>query len=428
MPTTVQGFAKLGVAVVVHLLLQFLFQWVLLTQCGAGRETDLFFGTFAIPQFVLLVLSSSLTMVLIPYFSALSLEQRRAETWSYLQWMGLAFGGLALLMTLTSSLWLSWLLPGFSGTDQSAAQQLLAIQLGTMVFSAVLAVQWAFHSAEGNFVRIETTGILAHGLALLAMWFLLPDGGVVVAAWISLARAILQNLLLLPGIGPYQSAQSSPALKANWRKWRPLIAGNLYVKTDTLVDRALSSTALTGDLTLLNLAQQLYNMGNTVLSKVLVNTLLPKLSQLSAESQQPAFRHVFIRRWWVLMLASVGVYLGLLMLGKPMLEWFFAVKSMRSEDIARLWWLLVLLGGLWIGGLLGSLTSSAFYAVGDTQTPTWMTVVLYTLYVPLKFWAFYRWGMEGLAISISGYYLLSVGIQLFLLYRKGLTPAWMIRR
>jgi peptidoglycan biosynthesis protein MviN/MurJ (putative lipid II flippase) len=88
----------------------------------------------------------------------------------------------------------------------------------------------------------------------------------------------------------------------------------------------------------------------------------------------------------------------------------------------------VLLGGLWIGGLLGSLTSSAFYAVGDTQTPTWMTVVLYTLYVPLKFWAFYRWGMEGLAISISGYYLLSVGIQLLLLYRKGLAPAWMIRR
>ena len=59
-------FVSLGVVVTINLVLQFLFQWYIITSLGASVDTDTLFGAMALPQFILVVLSGSLTMVLIP--------------------------------------------------------------------------------------------------------------------------------------------------------------------------------------------------------------------------------------------------------------------------------------------------------------------------------------------------------------------------
>ena len=62
----------LGVLVTTNMVVQFLFQWYITIAFGAGVETDAFFGSMALPQFILLVLSSSLTIVLIPMIARLN--------------------------------------------------------------------------------------------------------------------------------------------------------------------------------------------------------------------------------------------------------------------------------------------------------------------------------------------------------------------
>lgn len=415
---SVKKFLGLGAVVSANLAMQFAFQWYIIISFGAGPQTDVFFGAQAVPQFILLVLSSSLTMVLIPMLSNKKDHALQTEGWNYFQAIGLLFGALALLLFVTAHWWVQWVLPGFKTTNFELAVHLSRIQLLSMIFSALLSVLWSIHSVKQNFYLIETTSILANlislGLLLLAVHY----KNLYAATWISVLRTALQVVFLMRVLGPRQKLiVQSPSFTEAWRKLRTLIAGNIYFKTDTLIDRHLTSAGSGGDLTLLNLAQQLYSMASTILAKTFINTLIPSLS-VKAVNQKAEMHLVFRKRLWLLFIISVFLFALIILLGKPLLGFLFGLKNFDAAAVNRLWLLLVLLFGFWFGGLLGMLTSGTFYAKGDTKTPTRMTVILFSLYLPIKVFIFKRFGIEGLALSISAYMLVSLFLQLFLLERK----------
>ena len=102
----------------------------------------------------------------------------------------------------------------------------------------------------------------------------------------------------------------------------------------------------------------------------------------------------------------------MLFLGQWALGLVFAFKKFTVQDVLELWWLLLLLIGYLVGGLLGSITSSSFYAKGDTATPTKIGAILFTLYLPIKIYCYFKFGIIGLAISISAYFTVSLLAQL----------------
>ena len=53
--------------------------------------------------------------------------------------------------------------------------------------------------------------------------------------------------------------------------------------------------------------------------------------------------------------------------------------------------------------------------MGDTSTPTRMSIVTYTLYIPAKVLGFYCYGLLGLAVVTSAYLFLNLVIQILLL-------------
>jgi putative peptidoglycan lipid II flippase len=87
----------------------------------------------------------------------------------------------------------------------------------------------------------------------------------------------------------------------------------------------------------------------------------------------------------------------------------------RAEDAALFWRLLAALLGMLIGGCLGQITSTAFYAMGDTRTPTKLGVYVFSAYLPAKFASFFFFGLIGMATSISVYYICAVIVQLVVL-------------
>ncbi|MFZ4059145.1 MAG: lipid II flippase MurJ [Ferruginibacter sp.] len=414
-------FASLGIAVTINLALQFFFQWYIIISFGAGFESDVFFGAMAVPQFILLVLSSSITMVLIPILSRNTREAMANSAWNYFQMIGLVFGTIALVLGLTAGWWVHFILPGLAPQHPVFATDMVRIQLVAMFFSALLSVNWAVQSAQQQFFKIENTSIVANLISLVLLWIAVKYWGIYAAAWISVLRVLLQVIFLMPGLGKYQKANfSTPEFKEVWRKLKPLIAGNVYFKTDTVVDRNLTSMGASGELTLLNLAQQLYGMGNGILNKVFINTLIPQMAQKSFEKDQKGLEKIFWRRFVLLTIISIVFYLLLVFIGKPVLGYLFSFKSFTYAEVERLWWILILLAGIWFGGLLGTLTSSTFYAVGDTKTPTLLTAVIFTVYLPFKIICFKNYGIAGLAISISVYMLLTLLFQLYFLYRKNI--------
>lgn len=418
-PLSMKQTVQLGTLSAANIGIAFLFQWYVLTQLGPGMETDALFAGMTLPQLVLAVISGSLMHVLVPLLAGEDEERLRHDAWGFLVLVGGLFGLLAAILYVTAPWWIPLTVPGFDEAGKALTVELTRIQLIGMVFAAVNGVQWAAYHARQQFVWAESTPILASAFALLLLIWALPRYGVIAAAWISTLRMALQTLLLAPGMGkPVWPDLRSPVISAAWQRIKPLLLGTAYYKTDPLVDRFLLSTSSSGSLSLYYLAQQIYGAVNQVINKAIAAPLVPLLSRLHKAGDRDGFRRAYHRK--LLQVGAISL-VGLLVLGlfgQAMLDFLVGHGNVSASNVAELWWIMIWLGGVFVGGAAGQICSSSFYACGDTITPTRMSMITYTAYIPSKVAVFYVWGVMGLAIVTSGYYMANFLLQVYLLERE----------
>jgi peptidoglycan biosynthesis protein MviN/MurJ (putative lipid II flippase) len=236
------------------------------------------------------------------------------------------------------------------------------------------------------------------------------------AAWILVLRPLVHFVCLLPALGRWRRPDwRAPVLAEAWRRARPLLAGTAYYKLDPLLDRFLASMAPPGGLSLLTIGQQLYSAGAQVITRAMVVPIVPTLTTHAAQGRWRSFRSSY-RRALLLTGGAVAASCLALVAGRG---WVTDLIGRFSEldptEAAEFWTILVVLLGLFAGGSLGQITSTGFYAMTDTRTPARLGVRLFTLYVPAKLLSFFLFGLIGLAGSISGYYMVTLFVQLAVL-------------
>lgn len=410
---------QLGALSSANIGIAFLFQWYVLVQLGAGVETDALFAGMTIPQLVLVVISGSLMHVLVPLLSGESKDRLRHDAWGFLVLIGGTFGSLAVLLYVAAPWWVPLTVPGFDDAGKALTVELTRIQLINMVFAAINGVQWAAYVARQKFVWAEFTPILANASALLLLIWALPRFGVIAAAWISTLRAGLHTLLLAPGMGyPVRPDLKSAAIQEAWKGIKPLLLGTAYYKTDSLVDRFLLSMTATGSLSLYYFAQQIYRAASQVLNRAIVAPLVPVLSRLHKSGDRKGFQHAYRRKLLQVGAISLTGLLILALFGQGLLGLLLGTGNVSASHVYELWWILLWLGGMFIGGAVGQIASSSFYACGDTKTPTRMSMFSYTAYIPAKVAAFYYFGVMGLALTTSVYYITNFSLLIYFFRRK----------
>lgn len=396
----------LGTLSSVNICIGFLFQWYVLTQLGPGIETDSLFAGMTLPQLVLIVISGSLMHVLVPLLAGEDKDRLHHDAWGFLVIVGGLFGFLATILYVAAPWWVPLTVPGFGKAGHTLTVELTRIQLIAMVFAAINGVQWGVYHARQQFVRAEFTPILASIFALLLLIWALPRYGVIAAAWISTLRMGLQTLLLTPSMGkPVWPHLRSSTISTAWQRIKPLLIGTTYYKTDPLIDRFLLSTTFSGGLSLYYLAQQIYGAVNQVINKAIAAPLVPLLSKLYKAENIECFQRTYHRK--LLQVGSISIS-GLLILGlfgQAILNLLVGHGNLNRTNVTDLWWIMIALGGIFIGGAMGQISSSSFYALGDTSTPTRLGIFSYTFYIPAKIASFYYFDIEGLAVSTSLFFM-----------------------
>jgi putative peptidoglycan lipid II flippase len=399
-----------------NILVTLLFQWYVITQLGVGIETDALFAGMAVPQLILTVVSTSLTHVLVPLLATEEPTEFRQNAWGFFLGISAVFLLLAVVLYATASFWVSWLVPGFSAAAQVLTVSLTRIQLISMVFTASVSVLWSIYHAKQKFIWVELSSLLSSLLALGLLVLFLPVYGVTGAALLIVLRAALQVVWLLPGLGRWVRPDwSSAAMHSAWKRIRPLLLGTAYYRTDPLVDRFLASMAPAGGLSLLYIAQQIYGVANIVAEKAIAAPMVPLLALESRASAWSEFRRIYQRRLLAMGGLTLAGYVVLLLIGERILNLLIGHGGVTAANVHLLWLIMVALAGFFIAGAMGVVTSKTFYAMGDTSTPTKMSIVTYTLYIPAKVFGFYRYGLLGLAAVTSAYLFLNLALQVLLL-------------
>lgn len=403
---------RLGIILVLfagsNIILTFFYQVFVLASIGPGSQTDALFAGLVVPTLLLAVVSGSLTHVLVPLLAIQDFLEFQVEAWSFFQGVGFIFMGFFIMLALTAPLWVPWTVPGFDHPTRLLTIDLVRIQLAGMVFTALNSVLWSVYHARQKFIWAELSPLVATGCGFAFLVFGISRWGVYAAAWAMVLRVVLQTVMLMPGLGSYRQPDfRRDSVKTAWRRICLLLAGTTYYKTDQLVDRFLASMAPAGQLSLLHIAQQIYGAGNMILGRAIGNPMVPQLAQQASDKAWWEFRRIMnARLLWVIWI-TVPVSIGIFLYGQPILKLLFGNGHFELSNIIDLKWLLIALSGIWVGGAVGQILSTAFYAKGDTKTPTWIGVIGFTFGLAFKVAGFYFWGVFGIAIGTSAYYLLN---------------------
>jgi putative peptidoglycan lipid II flippase len=285
-----------------------------------------------------------------------------------------------------------------------------------MVFFALSGVQAAVYHARQRFLWVELAPLLIGAFGLVPLIVFLPEYGVEAAAWITTLRFVVQTLLQMPGMGRWTTPDlKSRTVQDAWRRIKPLLWGTAYYKADPLVDRFLLSMSGNGNLSLFYLAQQIYGAGAGVVSKAVAAPLVPRLSLLHKGSDHPAFRRAYRRKLWQAGLLTGSLLLIVVAFGDSLLRLLVGHAAVTEANVRTLWLIMLGLGGMFMGGAMGAITTSSFYARGDTRLPTRLGMITYTIYIPIKIIAYSLGGVLALAISVSAFYLINLLLQYFYL-------------
>jgi putative peptidoglycan lipid II flippase len=411
----------IGSASLLNVVLAVLFQWVLLTVLGPGRHSDALFAALTLPQLFGTVIASALTQVLVPLLAGESESDARRTAWSYVALFGPLFLGAALLLSLSAAWWVPFLVYGFDAEAKAETVALTQIAVTGILFTGIIAVQQAAAFARGQYIWPDIAQALANAVALALLWTLLPHFGIVAAAWITLGRLVLQCLLMGKALGPFVRPDfKDPALSAGWRRMKPLVLGASYYKLDPLIDRFLLSALAPGSLSLFTLAQQLYAAGSQVIGKALATPAQTLMATQAKRGEYAAFSRTLRQGFLVTTLFCVVCVAGLALFGEPVLKVLVAYGRFDPAHARQLWLILLAASGLFVLGASSSLLAGAFYARGDTRTPTLIGSASFTVSIITKILLFKFMGIIGLSLAVSFQYVLSALLMVIWLQRQSL--------
>jgi putative peptidoglycan lipid II flippase len=399
-------------------------QWAVLIVWGAGEGTDALFAGLVLPQTLLAIFSVSLGHVLVPLFAGEPETQSRRHAWG-LCWATIGFFGvLAGALALSAGAWVPVLFPGFR-KDPEIAVALSRIQLPTLVLGAGAGVLSAGLHARRKFVAPELAQTFGQAASLAVLGFTATTLGVTGAAWAYVARSVVHLVLLGAATGIDRPAWPGRDLLAElWRRWKPLLVGSSFYKTELIVDSFLSSMASSGALSLYYLGHRLYGSALEIVRKSLADPVLPVLSIRARQGDKDGFRRLYRRRivlMLALLLPAYGVFLAA---GEPVLGALIGRGGITAENVRTLWLILAALGGVLLAGATGQVVSYAWYARGETRTPTFVGVIGFAAAIALKVACFWKFGIVGLAAAASLHYI-GNGLVLYILLERN--PEWRTR-
>ena len=168
-----------------------------------------------------------------------------------------------------------------------------------------------------------------------------------------------------------------------------------------MLDGALASLAPPGALSLYHVAQQVLSSGQQVMQRGVVAPAIRELARVRATAGDFALRSRLGRSLFVV-LGLAALASGILVFfGHPLLLAVLGHGAVRPDQVRILWVLLLLLSGVWLGGVVGLLLSTSFYVLGDTWTPVRIGVIGFTVAIVMKLAAFRAFGLPGLAAAAS---------------------------
>lgn len=402
-------------------ILGFAREAVMMTLFGQNYLTDAYRAAFSIPDFIyMLLVGGALSAAFIPVFSSYISNGREEEAWES---ASVVFNYIVLLLIILIAMayfftapLIRLLAPGLPTTYAALAISLTHIMFIQTFFMALSGISQGILNSYNKFAAPAIGSVLYNLFIIVIGIALVKQLGIHAFAIGVVIGAVFNFAVQIPALRQvgiryhFTFDYKNPGFIKIMILVVPVLAGLSVSQLNLFVVQNLASSAGSGMLSALNLAQKVMNLPVGIFGAAIATAIFPALTALTARGEMAGFRRSSSLGFRAIFLVTIPAAFGLAALGEPLIKLLFQqgqfTASMAHTTFQVLLYFCV---GLAAYAAIMVLNRS-FYALKDTVTPLLAAVITIGLNVFLALQLAGPMGVRGLALatSLSGIFNLLV--------------------
>lgn len=387
-------------------VLGFVREMAIASRFGAGMESDAYKIALMVPAILYASIESILVTTFIPVFLGTEKDKRQSLMNNLITGVVLVGTALMILGMIFAPTIIALTAPGFPKQASDMAISLIRVMFPIVIFMGLSSLSAAYLQAHHHFLAPAVMAI-PNNLLTIATLFLLGFTGVYGLAVATVIGVLLQVVLQVPYMKKYGFSYKlefnlkDPGLRRIGQLAVPVLLGTMVSQVNSLVDKILASTLLSGNLSALDYANKINGMVLAIFATSVVVVSYPMLSRLSAEGKFREFSQFFRKSLQQVFFITFPMMIGLMLLNLPVIRLLFERGAFTREDshltaVALLFYSI----GIPAAGLREVL-NKAFYSLQDTRTPMVNGVVAVLINIVLNLILIRYLAIAGVALATA---------------------------
>lgn len=405
---------------------------ILAGQFGADDTLDAYYAAFRIPDLIYnLMIVGALSAAFIPVFTEYVAKGKEKEAWklsSGILSLQIVITGIVSGILIATAPWFMHLVtPGFSGQKMDLTVALTRIMFLSPFFLGISGIFGGVLVSFKKFLVYSLAPIFYNLGIIIGAIFFVKFWGPIGLAWGVVLGTLMHMLVQYPSLR-FSGFRFKPMF---WEAWQdkgvrkvlrlmvPRTMTIAVTQINLTVITSIATTSVAGSLAVFNLANNIQSAPLGLFGVSFSIAVFPVLSALAAQKDQEKFIQTFSRtcRQILFFVIPVSVFLYVLraqtvrvLLGSGKFNWDDTIMTYTT-----LAWLVA---SLFAQSLIPLLTR-AFYALQNTKTPLYITIVSEIVNILAALMLIKEYGVFGLAAAFSFSSLVSM-LLLWVFLRKSL--------
>lgn len=366
---------------------------LLASHFGAGRELDIYYAAFRLPDFIYSILIlGAISAAFIPIFASLEVkEEKNVFASSALNIIILLIGGITFILFLFTPFFIHIVAPGFNLEDRALTVFLTRIMLLQPI---ILAVSNTITSILQGFNRFFATAMapsfynlgIIIGITLFVPIFGLKGlaYGVILGSLLHLA--IQLPALLQAGFSWKPIISLSKDIKKLFLLMGPRVLGIASDQINLVVITAIASTLSLGSISIFNLAQNIQSAPIGIIGIAIATAVFPTLSlaywrgannsHKNSDTQKEEFSKTFFQAFRLVLFFSIPLSILFILLRAQIVRVILGSGLFNWQDTRLTAAALGIFGLSVFAQSLTPLLAKAFYSMHDTKTPVIIGILM----------------------------------------------------
>lgn len=382
---------------------------------GATAYSDVYLISSSIPTTVLGLVTAGLTTSFIPVYNKVKNEYSEEEAQNYTSNLLNILFVLSLILSFISSIFVENIVKifasGFTGETLELAVQFTRYTIWAMVFTALISIMTGFLQIRQRFIIPIFLGLLMNIVVIVSIVLgahfeypiIMAIGVIVSGALQFLVLYISQKML-----GYRHKALFKPTdkhIKYMLYISVPVIIGTSVDQLNAIIDKSIASSVAVGGISILNYASKISDSILNLFVTSIATVLFPSLSEAASSGDLPRVRKLFGESIRYVSIITIPTVIGIIIYAQDIVTIFYGRGQFTQSALELTTFALIYytFGSYAFG--LRQIATRMFYALHDTKTPVYSSVIAVILNIILNLILSRYMGIPGLALatSISAY-------------------------